>query len=294
MVISVKKEVKQKKNKKNINKNKKTKYEEIKNKVKDFILKYYYILIISLPFILIDIITKILGYKIHFYGIFRLVPCLFTLTYIILMVGISLFLEKKKGKIVYTIFFILAFALFITNNIYYSMTNTFFDFSLIMLAGEGSDYFMDAILNCNIWVYISSVVIIISYIFGLKQFKERKKTDLKKIIKVFFLFLIPYAYLYLKSAVVSGQTSPACGIPMYYVQAAPLVSFVLVAFRVLQRWIIEFRVARGENVFDPAHPERNTPESFIQANAESLGENALESGIDNRINTIKNSNEEER
>ncbi len=190
MVISVKKEVKQKKNKKNINKNKKAKQEEIKNKVKDFILKYYYILIISLPFILIDIITKILGYKIHFYGIFRLVPCLFTLTYIILMVGISLFLEKKKGKIVYTIFFILAFALFITNNIYYSMTNTFFDFSLIMLAGEGSDYFMDAILNCNIWVYISSVVIIISYIFGLKQFKERKKTDLKKIIKVFFLFLI--------------------------------------------------------------------------------------------------------
>ena len=189
-MISVKKEVKQKKNKKNINKNKKTKYEEIKNKVKDFILKYYYILLISLPFILIDIITKILGYKIHFYGIFRLVPCLFTLTYIILMVGISLFLEKKKGKIVYTIFFILAFALFITNNIYYSMTNTFFDFSLIMLAGEGSDYFMDAILNCNIWVYISSVVIIISYIFGLKQFKERKKTDLKKIIKVFFLFLI--------------------------------------------------------------------------------------------------------
>ena len=38
-MISVKKEVKQKKNKKNINKNKKAKQEEIKNKVKDFILK---------------------------------------------------------------------------------------------------------------------------------------------------------------------------------------------------------------------------------------------------------------
>ena len=37
----------------------------------------------------------------------------------------------------------------------------------------------------------------------------------------------------------------------------------------------------------------NTPESFIQANAESHNESALESGIDNRINTIKNSNEEE-
>ena len=52
-------------------------------------------------------------------------------------------------------------------------------------------------------------------------------------------------------------------------------------------------LAKGENVYDPAHPERNTPESFIQANAESHNEPALESGIDNRINTIKNSNEEE-
>ena len=81
-----------------------------------------------------------------------------------------------------------------------------------------------------------------------------------------------------------------------FIQAAPLVSFVLVAFRVLQRWMIEFRVARGENVFDPAHPERNTPESFIEANAgaDNATENALNAGIDNRIHTIKNSNEEER
>ncbi len=76
---------------------------------------------------------------------------------------------------------------------------------------------------------------------------------------IFFIYMIPFAWSYMMSSVHSGQLSPACGIPMYYIQAAPLVSFVLVAFRVLQRWIIEFRVARGENVFDPAHPERNTP-----------------------------------
>lgn len=85
---------------------------------------------------------------------------------------------------------------------------------------------------------------------------------------IFFAYMIPFAFAYLMSAVRSGQVSPACGIPMYYIQAAPLVSFVLVAFRILQRWIIEFRIARGEQVFDPAHPERNTPESFIQANTE--------------------------
>ena len=49
---------------------------------------------------------------------------------------------------------------------------------------------MDAILNCNIWVYISSIIIIISFIFGLKYFKGNNQTNLKAIIKVFFLFLI--------------------------------------------------------------------------------------------------------
>lgn len=162
----------------------------VKAKIKIFAQKYKHIIIIILPFILIDILTRILGYKIHFYGILRLVPTLFTLSYILLGVGISLLLEKKKGKILYIILFIISFALFIINNIYYSMTDTFFDFSLILLADEGSEYFLDAILNCNIWVYISSIIIIITFILGLKYFKGNTKTDLKKIIKVFFLFLI--------------------------------------------------------------------------------------------------------
>ena len=110
---------------------------------------------------------------------------------------------------------------------------------------------------------------------------------------IFFIYMIPFAFSYMMSSVYSGQLSPACGIPMYYIQAAPFISFILVAFRVLQRWIIEFRVARGEQVNDPAHPERNTPESFIQANAQSSENGVLESGIDNRINTITKSNEED-
>ncbi len=85
---------------------------------------------------------------------------------------------------------------------------------------------------------------------------------------VFFFYMLPFAFSYMMSAVESGQVSPACEIPMYYIQAAPFVSFLLVAFRILQRWVIEFRIARGESVYDPAHPERNTPESFIEANTE--------------------------
>ena len=53
---------------------------------------------------------------------------------------------------------------------------------------------------------------------------------------IFFIYMIPFAWSYMMSSVHSGQLSPACGIPMYYIQAAPFVSFILVAFRVLQRW----------------------------------------------------------
>ena len=58
---------------------------------------------------------------------------------------------------------------------------------------------------------------------------------------------------------------------MYYIQAAPFVSFLLVTFRILQRWIIEFKVARGEDVYDPAHPERNTPESIYPCKCRYAG-----------------------
>lgn len=61
----------------------------------------------------------------------------------------------------------------------------------------------------------------------------------------FFFYLIPFAFKYLMSAVESGQVSPACHIPMYYVQAAPLVSFVLVAVRIVQRWWIELKTVRS-------------------------------------------------
>ena len=108
----------------------------------------------------------------------------------------------------------------------------------------------------------------------IEQFVARFSRRTKAILTVidrtcelaFFFYMIPFAWSYMMSAVESGQVSPALSIPMYYVQAAPFVSFVLVAFRILQRWIIEFRIARGENVYDPAHPERNTPESYIEAN----------------------------
>lgn len=64
---------------------------------------------------------------------------------------------------------------------------------------------------------------------------------------IFFIYLIPFAILYLRSAIESGQVSPACGIPMYYIQAAPLISFILVSIRIVQRWIAELKILIGKD-----------------------------------------------
>lgn len=81
-------------------------------------------------------------------------------------------------------------------------------------------------------------------------FPKRGKAMLKGINHTFelilFLYLIPYAWKYLMSAIANGQTSPAMGIPMYYVQAAPLVGFVLSAIRIFQRWLAEWNTVRGK------------------------------------------------
>lgn len=61
-----------------------------------------------------------------------------------------------------------------------------------------------------------------------------------------FLYIIPFAWKYFYSAIETGQVSPALGIPMYYVQAAPLAGFILVAIRIIQRWIVEFNTVRGK------------------------------------------------
>lgn len=58
---------------------------------------------------------------------------------------------------------------------------------------------------------------------------------------VLFFYLLPFSWKYLYSAIATGQTSPALGIPMYLVQAAPLAGFLLAAVRILQRWMIEWK-----------------------------------------------------
>lgn len=88
-------------------------------------------------------------------------------------------------------------------------------------------------------------------------FPRRGKAAFKMVNHTFelilFLYLLPFAWSFFFSAIRSGQTSPALNLPMYYVQAAPLFSFLLVSFRVAQRWWIEWNVMLGK---DQKYPKR--------------------------------------
>ena len=158
-----------------------------KEKIIKFIKKYYYVLILAIPFILIDLFTR---YKVEFYGLFKPVPNLFTILWIFLVLALSLFTKKSLGKIIYSIFFIISLAIYLVNNIYFSMTGVFFDFSMVLLASEGSSYLLDSIKNCNSLVYLLLIPILLSFFVSLKVFPKHEKGHYKALVISIFAFII--------------------------------------------------------------------------------------------------------
>lgn len=165
----------------------KDKIKRIYEIVKAFIKKYCYIFLLALPFILIDIFTR---YKVEFYGLLKPVPNIFTLLWISLILCICLFSKKKIGKIIYILFFILSLALYLVNNIYYSMTGVFFDFSMVFLASEGSEYLLDAIKNCDLSVYLFLIPIFITFVLAIKVYPKEEHKSYKGIIVTIFIFIL--------------------------------------------------------------------------------------------------------
>lgn len=101
----------------------------------------------------------------------------------------------------------------------------------------------------------------------VKAFSKRTEAVLKlvnlTVSLVFFIYLLPYAYQYLMSTIASGQVSPACGIPMQYIQVAPLFCFSLTILRLIQRWVINFRVVLNKEA--PLPDEGSLSESIVES-----------------------------
>ena len=175
----------------NINKENIIEYSKlIIDKIITFIEDYKYIFFLALPFISMDIITRLFGRNINFYKLFSLSPNMFTITWIVLFLGLTLGFKKRIGKIIYLVINLIFLIVFLTNNVYYSMTKTFFDFSLLESASEGSPYIMDTLLNTNLLVYISCIFIIVLTLYVLKYIPYKTKNNYSVLSITFLVFLV--------------------------------------------------------------------------------------------------------
>ena len=145
-----------------------------------------------LPLLSMDIITRLFGYNIDFYDITGISPNLFTISWIILFIGLSLSTKKKIGKKIYLLTNILFLIIFLVNNIYYNMTKTFFDFNLIESASEGAPYILDTIKNTNPTIYLASIFIIYLIYQGYKRIPYKTRNNKNLIIIVCIIFLITH------------------------------------------------------------------------------------------------------
>ena len=121
----------------NINKDEiKVKLSKYSRTILDFLQKHIYIIYMALPFLAMDIITRIFGKDISFYSFFKLPPNLFTITWIFLFLGLTLTFKKRIGRIIYFFTSVIFLFIFLTNNVYYSLTKTYFDYNLVESASE--------------------------------------------------------------------------------------------------------------------------------------------------------------
>jgi len=173
-------------------------FEKVKTFFKKNIFKYiFYIIILPLPFLLLDLTTRKLSIEAGkgFYKLFSLAPTLFTLLWTSFFIFSALCFKRKIGKIIYSIFFFTFLLIYLVNNVYFSTMDKFFDFSLLGLAGEGSAYFLDSIKNTNIMVYIIGLISIVLYLTVVHIFPNQIKNKPLNLLIVFVYLTIAHIFL---------------------------------------------------------------------------------------------------
>ena len=171
------------------------KIKRVFNNTKTYINKNKYLLWMALPFILMEVFTFIFGLEISYVNYRVYAPILFTLCWILLFMGISLSFKKIFSKLIYILFILLFLFVFLGNNIYFSMTSNFFDFSLMESASEGAPYLWDAIKSCNLFVYVCAIIIIIVTYQAVKRMPKIEKCNFKLLGVTLVSFLIIHSLI---------------------------------------------------------------------------------------------------
>ena len=151
-------------------------------------------IILGIPFILIDYFIRKETQKIVFV-VSQKYSYFFSYTYIIFFIFSSKSFKGNIGKIYYCILFIIYFLLFLTNIIFFSLTSNFFNFKLLSYVGEGSHYMIGVILGIKIKIWISVVVVSLSFILAFIIFRESNRNKYHILICFFILFIFSQNFI---------------------------------------------------------------------------------------------------
>lgn len=158
-------------------------------KAAQYIVAHKYTIYLAIPFLLMDLVTRIFGYKIEYFPAFYPAPNIFTLIWIFLFIGIVTSLKGIGSKIAYWILFSVFFILFLTNTIYYTFTSFYFSFNLLLMAGEGSSYILDTIIHANPIIYILAIIIIAIAVTASKKTPVKKTFRPRRLGMIFLIFI---------------------------------------------------------------------------------------------------------
>lgn len=154
------------------------------------------ILFLALPFLLMSGFIAIVGAKVNYFRVAIITPnILFTVIWTLLIVLISLSLKKIWARIIYGIGFTVYFLLFLTNCIYFGLTGFFFNFNLMLMAGEGSAYIWDTIIHTSPVTYLVSALILSLGIFIIVKMPKQEKTNIKRIGVVLIGFIVIHLFI---------------------------------------------------------------------------------------------------
>ena len=157
--------------------------------------RFKHYIYMAMPFLVMDILTRFFDKRIDFFSITEPVPTLFTIIWVFLFIGVCVNLKDKLGKKLYIFFIFLSLIFYLVNNIYYNTMSTFFDFSLLGLASEGSSYIIDAVKNAKIWLYLSLILIGVLVYYALKYYPKDRNNNYKRLGKNVIIFILLHLML---------------------------------------------------------------------------------------------------
>lgn len=149
---------------------------------------------IFVSFFILDLALRMYSNQyVGFYDWNHYAPNLFTFSWIFLIIGILYLLPKKVRMITYVVLFIFNHIIVYAEYLHFSILKRFFTFSDLLLAKEGSEYFLYAISKSSIKIilvlFVSLLVTAIT-LFLMKKTEEVKKDHYYYIYLVLVMIIL--------------------------------------------------------------------------------------------------------